>query len=91
MKDPEKAHCRGCRRELDGAWNAVQAYVPARPGVASWNRTEARRNYYGGWVCSRECDYRAALELYQDMPGCGTAQKPERAALEKIERNWSTP
>jgi hypothetical protein len=49
----------------------------------------AKRNYYGGWVCSRVCDRRASLELEQSMPGHGSSQStPGREAMERINSNW---
>lgn len=60
------------------------AYVPGKPERC------AKINYYGGFVCSEACDYRASLEMHQDMPGCGTATKPETAAMQRIRKNWAT-
>jgi hypothetical protein len=46
-------------------------------------------NYYGGYVCSRQCDFRSSLELEQSMPGHGMSQRtltqPAAAALKS---NW---
>lgn len=36
---------------------------------------EVKKNYYGGFVCSYTCDFRASLELEQSMPGHWMTQK----------------
>lgn len=61
-----QAVCRGCGKPLDGSpcFKGGSAYVPT-------SHERAKTNHYGGWVCSRECDYRAAMEQEQSMPGCG--------------------
>jgi hypothetical protein len=62
------------------------AYV-RRPDGSSGARAKA--NYYGGWVCSRRCDFRASLELEQDMPGHGYSQEtPGREAMSHINSSW---
>lgn len=79
-----QAVCRGCGKHLDGSpyFKGGRAYDPV-------TRKQARFNYYGGHVCSRECDFRASLELEQDMPGHGWTQKrPGREAMARIESNW---
>jgi len=80
----EHAECRGCHKRLDGS-------PYSRGGIARNPDTGkmAKANYYGGWVCSRECDFRASLELEQSMPGHGHGQtqiSPE--ARRRIDRNW---
>jgi tRNA(Ile2) C34 agmatinyltransferase TiaS len=53
--------------------------------------TSGKTNYYGGFVCSRSCDYNAALELERSMPGHGYAQKEVGTdAYRKIKLNWDT-
>lgn len=85
-----QAVCRGCGKRLGGSpyWKGGAAYVMNDKGGY---RHAARRNYYGGWVCSRTCDYRASLELEQSMPGHGHSQRqPCREAMERINSNWPT-
>lgn len=83
----DKAVCRGCGRELIGKpyYMGGSAYLPG-PKIA-----RAPACHYGGYVCSRDCDVRACLELEQDMPGHGWQQaRPGQAAMESINRNWPT-
>lgn len=60
----EAAECRNCRRVLRGKpfWAGGSAYDPK-------TGEQAKVCHYGGFVCSRVCDYRACLELEQSMPG----------------------
>lgn len=52
---------------------------------------ECKRNHYGGFVCSRGCDFRASLELEQSMPGHGYGQRQLGCyAAESLRRNWGT-
>ena len=47
-------------------------------------------NYYGGYVCSRECDFSTSLELEQSMPG--HTYKDKNISLEAkihFENNWN--
>lgn len=82
------AECRGCHRKLIGRNYCYggRAYVPdanGRPGK------EAKKNYYGGYVCSRSCDFRSSLELEQSMPGHGLHQKQlGQSAQRSLEANW---
>lgn len=86
MKGDEQATCRGCGRALKGHayWTGKLAYIPE-------TNEQARANFYGGWVCSRDCDVRASLELEQTMPGHGYGQQtPGCFAMERIRRNWGS-
>lgn len=82
------ATCRGCGRVLLGRNYCFggAAFIPdanGRPG------RQAPVNYYGGYVCSRDCDYRSALELEQSMPGHGFSQKHiDGPALQRVKANW---
>lgn len=83
-----QAVCRGCGQHLNGSpyWKGGSAYVPRQDGS---NGQRAKANYFGGWVCSRSCDYRASLELERSMPGHGDSQRqPSREAMRRIESNW---
>lgn len=66
----EKAYCRGCGRELKGrAYHTGGiAYIPE-----TWER--AKLNFYGGWVCSYDCDLRSSLRVEQTMPGHEASQQ----------------
>lgn len=73
------------RRKLDGKPYYVggSAYHPETKKLC-------KINHYGGFVCSRQCDERASLELEDSMPGHG--YNPKRTlgcyARESLRRNW---
>lgn len=79
------AVCRGCGKHLRGKPYHMggEAYDPD-------THARARVNYYGGFVCSRPCDYRAALRLEQSMPGHGGQEtlSPGSEALRRVNANW---
>lgn len=83
-----QAVCRGCGQHLGGNpyWKGGSAHVKRADGGY---KHAAKANWYGGWVCSRSCDYRAALELEQSMPGHGRGQRqPGPDAMRRINDNW---
>lgn len=87
----EEATCRGCNRKLIGRNYCYggRAYVPREDGSAG---AEAKTNYYGGFVCSRSCDFRSSLALEQDMTGHGYGQKTlGQSAQRALENNWDRP
>mgnify|MGYP000122506509 CR=1 FL=1 len=53
------AHCRHCQKTAIGKPYHLGGLAPK-----GW-----RTNFYGGFVCSPECDFRASLALEQTMPG----------------------
>lgn len=80
----EIATCRGCRRVLRGKpyWAGGFAYHPE-------TGEQVKSNHYGGWVCSRHCDFKAALELEQTMPGHGYGQRsPGCYPPGHLDRKW---
>ena len=82
--DDEVAECRGCRRVLRGKpyWAGGSAYHPD-------TGERAKVNHYGGFVCSRQCDFNASLRLEESMPGHGYGQtKLGCYAQAALERNW---
>lgn len=84
MAIEDKAHCRGCKKELAGNpyYAGGYAYDPV-------TRESAKTCFYGGWVCSRECDLSACLSLERTMPGHGYGQRePGQLAMQVINRNW---
>lgn len=86
----ETATCRHCGRALIGKAYCYggAAYIPNAVGVAG---RRAPVNYYGGFVCSERCDYQAALELEQSMPGHGWSQRRiDGPALERVRSNWGS-
>lgn len=79
------AVCRGCGLVLEG-----KPYGEGGSARIPGTRELAKRNYYGGYVCSEGCDRRACLELEQSMPGHGCKQtRVSDAAMRRIRENWS--
>lgn len=77
-----QAVCRGCGKHLNGS-----PYY--KGGVATDARgNRVKVNYYGGWVCSRSCDYRASLELEESMPGHGNLRSISPAAMRSLNHNF---
>lgn len=78
------AICRHCGRALDGR--------PYRFGGSARipeTGERAKKNYYGGYVCSQRCDFNASLELEQSMPGHGIRQRRLGCYAQKAyEQNW---
>jgi hypothetical protein len=64
MSNEEKATCRGCGKELIGKpyFMGGGAYMPK-------TMEPVKVNFYGGYVCSENCDRNASLELERTMPG----------------------
>lgn len=81
-----QAVCRGCGRKLEGSpyWKGGRAAV----WVNGRYSHAAKANYYGGWVCSRSCDYRASLELEGSMPGHQGQRSLDGPAMARINANW---
>lgn len=79
-----QAKCRGCGRILIGkpyAYSSI-AYHPE-------TGERVKINYYGGFVCSEQCDIRACLELERSMPGHTSDQKTlDSNAQRAVDRNW---
>lgn len=83
MDNKESAKCRGCGMVLKGKpyWAGGAAYHP---------RTNERcpTNFYGGFVCSEQCDVRACREQEESMPGAGPARHLSSPAKNQIRSNW---
>ena len=80
----EVATCRGCGRVLRGKpyWAGGSAFVRE-------TNEQAKVNHYGGYVCSRTCDFNAALHLEQTMPGHGIRQtRPLCYSGGELDRKW---
>ena len=78
------ATCRGCGKVLRGKpyWAGGSAYDPD-------TGTRAKVNHYGGFVCSRRCDFNASLRLEQSMPGHNITQTQLGCySIESLRRNW---
>jgi len=82
----EVATCRNCGKELRGKpyYMGGRAYLPLPKGG------QAPVNFYGGYVCSRQCDYRASLALEQSMPGHNGQERlgTGSEALRRVNANW---
>lgn len=81
----ESAKCRGCGRKLIGKPYHMGggAYLPGP------KMEPARVNFYGGYVCSEDCDRRASLALERTMPGHSWDQaRLTGPAADSLRRNW---
>ncbi len=84
VKEVEIATCRNCGMALRGKpyFMGGSAYHPK-------TNEQCKVNFYGGYVCSRTCDFMASLKLEQTMPGHGCRQTDIGCyAREHLERNW---
>lgn len=82
----EPATCRGCGKVLIGKPYHMggSAYLPGS------KMEPARVNFYGGFVCSENCDRRASLELERTMPGHSYDQsRLSSFAADSLRRNWA--
>ena len=83
----DTAECRGCGKTLSGKpyYTGGNAYDPV-------TGKQAKVNFYGGYVCSRECDYRASLALEQSMPGHRGQRSLHRGseAARRIAASWGS-
>ncbi len=76
-----KANCRGCGRVLRLSLDGYRAYVET-------SYSEAKQCHYGGFVCSRQCDWNACVSMESSMPGAGPATRPGSGSMNQIRRNW---
>lgn len=84
----DRATCRNCSRVLIGR-NYCYGGRAGIPGADGRYLREAPTNYYGGFVCSRSCDYRACLDLERSMPGHSWSQQSiDGRALAAVNSNW---
>ncbi len=79
------AVCRGCGLALKGK--------PYHEGGGAYHpRTDERckHNFYGGYVCSAQCDFRVSLTQEQSMPGHDHSQtRLSVFAQQSYNDNWS--
>jgi hypothetical protein len=77
------AECRGCGRPLNGTayYLGGSAYIPE-------SGDKAKVNFYGGYVCSRDCDKRVSLDMSSSMPGAGKAHRLNTSEAESLRANW---
>lgn len=80
-----EAECRGCGKKLKGS-----PYYAGGTAFDPDTGVYAKVCFYGGWVCSRDCDVRACLALERTMPGySGNKKSPSMPAQAQISKNWS--
>jgi len=84
-ENEETAVCRGCGRKLNGK--------PYHMGGHAYDPETKKRcpsNFYGGYVCSHNCDVRAAREHENSMPGHGYDQTARLSCYSQksVEANW---
>ena len=80
----EKAGCRNCGKIFIGKpyYKGGHAYDPK-----TMERMPA--NFYGGFVCSRNCDVKVCLNMSSSMPGAGKAYFLNSLERQHVEHNWS--
>jgi len=79
----ESPKCRNCGLVLKGK--------PYHLGSLAYHPVTGERcksNYYGGWVCSKDCDYRASVELEKSMPGGMPFIRLSSSAEQHHRGNW---
>lgn len=78
------AKCRGCRRELVGKpyYTGGRAYHPD-------TKESVPTNFYGGFVCSEQCDINVCIDMSSNMPGAGKARFLNSAESQSVNDNWS--
>jgi hypothetical protein len=80
----ETNRCRHCGTELTGKPYYTGNIYAKRVS----DGREARINFYGGFVCCEECDFRACIAQESSMPGAGVARRPSQLAMRQISDNW---
>lgn len=79
---PNNAECRGCRKPLRKSDSGGYCYDQKTGKEAIWG-------HYGGWACSRDCEFRASLELERSMPGHNATQtRLSCYAAEALRKHW---
>ena len=81
----ETAMCRNCRRKLLGRpyYCGGRAYHPE-------TGYKCPSNYYGGFVCSENCDRAVLFEMESSFPGSsGRAYSLSSGAAKRLKDNWS--
>jgi ribosomal protein L34E len=77
------AVCRNCGMILKG-----KPYHMGGTAYHPHTNEQCPVNHYGGFVCSRVCDYHASLKQLRSMPQCGTATRLDCYADASLKRNW---
>ncbi len=84
--ETEVAECCNCGRKLKG----LPYYMGKGYATHPVTGKDCKVNYYGGFVCSRSCDYRASLSLEQSMPGHKGQTVLRGDVARSVEANWRT-
>lgn len=81
----EVARCRNCHAELIGKpdYAGGTAYHPV-------TKERCPRNFYGGFVCSEDCDRKVLFEMESSMPGAGIARTLSTFAQRSLRDNWES-
>ena len=77
------ATCRGCGRALNGK--------PYYMGGDAFHPVTGERcpiSYYGGYVCSEDCDRRSLYEMESIFPRAGKAHILSTPAAQRLASNW---
>ena len=80
----ETAKCRNCGKKLIGK--------PYHLGGGAYDPKTMDRipiNFFGGYVCSENCDRKICLEMLSSMPGAGPAKHLDTPTRDQVERNWA--
>ena len=72
--------CRNCKIELKGS--GPHYLVHPRTGE------RCRENFFGGAVCSKECDIEAVRAMELSMPGGGYSRNISLNRQQEINRKW---
>lgn len=80
----KKPKCRSYGRALLGS-----PYYTGKPAFHPETKQQLPSNYYGGWVCSYECDRRASFEQESSFPRAGKALSLSSGASQKLKINWN--
>ncbi len=81
----EHAVCRGCGKQLRGTpyFRGGDAFDPV-------TGERCKTNHYGGYVCSKDCDFASSLELERSMPGHDGSQSRLGCYSERsYQDNWA--
>lgn len=79
--------CRYCGRTIHAQGH--QDYYTAHWFDHQNKSQRAAVNHFGGYVCSRECDVRACLQMLSSMPGAGPAKSLDSYCNKSVNDNWS--
>jgi hypothetical protein len=82
MSTDDKAHCRGCHRQLDG-----HPYYTGKPAYLPESGVRALAHHFGGWVCSAECERRVFRDMQAANVWSSDCARMMAAAYDRHEAN----